>query len=524
MKIRWREHELVLVTILATAELANILMSAYHSGYEEIRQLTERFNQAVLPFDYTRNVLLPKTGSVLMIFGAYLFINLAILPLIRKIRFDDIEKIVSRTVAIVLALMATLAFLLAIGANALSHLGRPDFFNYADYGILAKFGYNDQPLTDLFFGYQRSIIIVAIMLAFAGLRELAITIISRPGPLKAFRINITNSITLLIFLYVIILLLINPKHHEFLQSLFFGGMALAYYLYTTYWLFPEMGEKTFRDRSTLIRLLAASFLAVLPVSIFFMGKWIVFYVITWAFTLFIITPVFWLIFQWRKDNIMALRGVSEELAHSTADLQFLRAQINPHFLFNALNTLYGTALLEHADRTAQGIQKLGDMMRFVLHESNNDYISMEKETAYLANFIELQKLRLQTSPGIEIEDNIEESHSNQQIAPMLLISLVENAFKHGISMQERSWIRIKLECSPNTIFLEVKNSIHKNNGEQLGEDNSGIGLANVKERLSLLYPNRHELYIHQDEQEFIARLLLKAKTTNPYATSHSAGR
>jgi hypothetical protein len=500
---------MILVTILAIAQVTNILLDNYHAGFEEIRILTERFSQALLPFNYTLNVLVPKIGSVLLLFGTYLVVNLVLIPLVRKIKFGDLEKIASVNIAKVMVLIIALGFLLALGANILSYYGRPDFFNYADYGILAKFGYNDQPLNDIFFGLERAIAIISGILLLTGIRELAIFLIERPGPRKAFRINISNNVTLVIFIYVIVLLLLNPMHNEFLQFLFVGGVLLAYYVYTTFWLFPVKGDRSFFKKSVLLPLLAAAYLCAMPVSIFFQDAWLPSLLLIWAIMLIIVTPVFWLLFQWRKDNIMALRGVSAELANSTADLQFLRAQINPHFLFNALNTLYGTALMEKADLTATGIQKLGDMMRFVLHENNKDFISMEKETEYLSNFIGLQKLRLQTSPDILIEDNIDEARCTQMIAPMLLVPLVENAFKHGISQQEKSWIQVKLECGTGTIYFEVKNSIHKNMEGDTEKDASGIGLANVKERLNLIYPNRHELYIHQTATEFIARLLIK---------------
>nr|WP_214460409.1 histidine kinase [Flavihumibacter fluvii] len=427
----------------------------------------------------------------------------------RKISFDDLEKLHSANIARVCAMVLTLSFLLAIGANFFCYLGRPDFFNYAEYGLLSNFGFNDQPLTDIFFGFHRALSIVLLWLALAILRELAISRIEREGPQKAYRILMANNITLIIAIYMIIISFINPLHNPFIRLLFTGIAGLLFYIYTTFWLFPFKADRNFRSKPVLIRLLLAAFLCAIPFSIVFDDAWPVMLLITWGVLVFIVTPIFWILYQLRKDNLLALRGVQAELAHSTADLQFLRAQINPHFLFNALNTLYGTALMEKSELTANGIQKLGDMMRFVLHENNKDFISMQKETEYLSNYIDLQKLRLQTSPDILIEDNIEETHCSQQIAPMLLIPLVENAFKHGISHQEKSWIHIRLECGDNTIYFEVKNSLHKNRDASPDKDPSGIGLANVKERLNLIYPNRHELYIHQNAREFIARLLIK---------------
>jgi two-component system, LytTR family, sensor kinase len=220
----------------------------------------------------------------------------------------------------------------------------------------------------------------------------------------------------------------------------------------------------------------------------------------------IITPISWLDFKQRKSKILQLRGVEEKLAQSKADLQFLRMQINPHFLFNALNTLYGTALIEGSKNTAEGIQKLGDMMRFMLHENTLDYIGMDKEIQYLKNYISLQKLRTQTSPDIVIEETIPNEGCDNRIAPMLLIPFVENAFKHGVSLTERSWIKIKLECDDQNINFEVLNSTHLSTGHDPERGQSGIGLQNVKERLLLLYPGKHQFTYGAEGCEFVARL------------------
>ena len=123
-----------------------------------------------------------------------------------------------------------------------------------------------------------------------------------------------------------------------------------------------------------------SFLYTIGCSIFLNDNWSIgLVVLLWVLQLLITTPASWLNYQQKKDKILQLKGFENALAKSTADLQFLRSQINPHFLFNALNTLYGTALIEKSERTAEGIQKLGDMMRFMLHENMQDFIPMEKE-------------------------------------------------------------------------------------------------------------------------------------------------
>ncbi|MDB5155983.1 MAG: Histidine kinase [Mucilaginibacter sp.] len=223
--------------------------------------------------------------------------------------------------------------------------------------------------------------------------------------------------------------------------------------------------------------------------------------------LIIVTPVTWLIYNYRLSNSTAL-DLKNALGHSSANLGFLRSQINPHFLFNALNTLYGTALQENADRTGEGIQKLGDMMRFMLQENMQDKIALSREIDYLNNYVDLQKLRVQTSPDIVIDVNIEDQHSYLLIAPMLLIPFVENAFKHGISLQEPSYIKISLHTEDNRLYFDISNSIHAKRESDPERDSHGIGLENVSQRLNLLYADNHELVIHESVKEFFVHLVI----------------
>src|SRR5690606_18403954 len=151
---------------------------------------------------------------------------------------------------------------------------------------------------------------------------------------------------------------------------------------------------------------------------------------------FLITgPIVWLIYKRQMKGKEEMFVLKKELGTTSANLDFLRSQINPHFLFNALNTLYGTALQENSERTAQGIQMLGDMMRFMLHENHQQKILLSREIEYMRNYLDLQLLRTSDSPNISIETKIEDVVGDKYIAPMLLIPFIENAFKHGISLQ-----------------------------------------------------------------------------------------
>lgn len=204
-------------------------------------------------------------------------------------------------------------------------------------------------------------------------------------------------------------------------------------------------------------------------------------------------------------------SLTHQLDQKSADLQFLRSQINPHFLFNALNSLYGMALQENSERTAEGIQKLGDMMRFMLHENNQDRIAVEREKEYLINYVDLQLLRTKEQENIEIIFNRSENNCSGEIAPMMLIPFVENAFKHGISLQKKSWVKISLRCQENEVHMDINNSIHRAIGEDPERQASGIGLNNVKQRLNLLYPDRHELVIRENELEYFVHLSIQLK-------------
>jgi LytS/YehU family sensor histidine kinase len=134
---------------------------------------------------------------------------------------------------------------------------------------------------------------------------------------------------------------------------------------------------------------------------------------------------------------------------------------------------------------------------------------MSREVEYLTNYSALQKLRTAVSPGIVIEDDIQTQGCNRQIAPMLLIPFVENAFKHGISLQEPSWIKIKLQCNAQHVFFDVRNSVHARKNDDPEKNSSGIGLANVRERLKWLYPGRHDLLVKGDDKEFSIQLVIR---------------
>lgn len=225
--------------------------------------------------------------------------------------------------------------------------------------------------------------------------------------------------------------------------------------------------------------------------------------------LFITSPISWYVYRQHEKGKEEVQKLQTELGQSMAKFDFLRSQINPHFLFNALNNLYGTAIQEKADRTSEGIQMLGDMMRFMLHENMKEKISLQREIEYLENYIRLQRLRTDSNLNVDIRIKIQQDIEPASISPMLLIPFVENAFKHGISFRESSHINIALERKENTLYFDVYNSKHPLKEDDPEKKMSGIGLENVKQRLKMLYPSKHELLIRENSKEYFVHLNLE---------------
>jgi hypothetical protein len=178
----------------------------------------------------------------------------------------------------------------------------------------------------------------------------------------------------------------------------------------------------------------------------------------------------------------------------TAELNFLKAQINPHFLFNTLNLAYASALKSGDNNTAGIIEKLAGLMRYVLYESNGEKVLLEKEINYVENYINLQLQRLSPEISKLIKFEIKGDWQQFQIAPMILIPFIENIFKHGITLDSNSEVEISLYLKSNVLTLITRNALNRNK-MQVEKTHSGIGLINVRERLNILYSNQHRLEI-----------------------------
>jgi LytS/YehU family sensor histidine kinase len=189
-------------------------------------------------------------------------------------------------------------------------------------------------------------------------------------------------------------------------------------------------------------------------------------------------------------------------------MAFLKAQINPHFLFNVLNSFYAKALKNNVPDLADGIAKLAELMRYMVYETNEDSVPLEKEIHHLKNFIEVYQLRIAEDDDVFINFDIKGAVENIKISPMILIPYVENAIKHGIDTKAKSIIDISLEVTKNTLSYKVTNTMHQA-VYGLKDGASGFGLDNLKKRLSILYPNAHTIETKVEKGYFISLLKLK---------------
>jgi len=203
----------------------------------------------------------------------------------------------------------------------------------------------------------------------------------------------------------------------------------------------------------------------------------------------------WFESQKYKDELIKERQASE--------IALLRSQVNPHFLFNTLNNIY-SLVYNKSDEAPEAVMKLSSIMRYMLYDSNTDLVAVQKEVEYLNSFIELQQLRITQKGFVEIK--VTGSMENRTIAPMLLIPFVENAFKHGEKSHEPGII-IHLNLEPHKLVFTVDNYMKLNNTVTT-EDSGGFGLDNIKRRLGLLYPDKHDLKITISDEMYKIELII----------------
>jgi LytS/YehU family sensor histidine kinase len=204
--------------------------------------------------------------------------------------------------------------------------------------------------------------------------------------------------------------------------------------------------------------------------------------------------------QWQQTE---KRAVKAEADKANAELSFLKAQINPHFLFNTLNNIYSLAVRQN-ENTAASIMKLSNIMRYVTDDVNRDYVSLQSEVECITDYIDLQRLRL--SKKVYVDFAVTGNTEGKKIPPLVLMTFIENVFKYGISSHEPSGINIKLFAEEKTITFFCQNKLFSTERKA---ERTGIGISNTRQRLLHLYPNRHLLNITTDDGLYTVQLTLQ---------------
>jgi two-component system LytT family sensor kinase len=204
--------------------------------------------------------------------------------------------------------------------------------------------------------------------------------------------------------------------------------------------------------------------------------------------------------EWARTEKFRLQLEAVQL---DTEIKFLKSQVNPHFLFNTLNNLFSMAQLKGNDELADGISKLSGMMRYMIYESNEENVPLKKEIEYLENCILLNELRYADNE-VKVLFNYPAQTKGVLVAPMLFIPFVENAFKHGVAIGQSSEIDISISVTNKQLVFTCQNTIYS--VKKMDDEKIGIGLENVKRRLKLVYPDKHELTIKDNGIKFVVEL------------------
>jgi LytS/YehU family sensor histidine kinase len=203
--------------------------------------------------------------------------------------------------------------------------------------------------------------------------------------------------------------------------------------------------------------------------------------------------------KWFKSEKKAVKLEVEKL---NLEKDFLKAQLNPHFLFNTLNNLYGLSL-RGDPQTPQMITQLSEMMRYTLYESDAEMVPVAKELEYLKNYVLLEKMRYKNNTDISFIDDSQVD--KQMIAPFLTFTFVENGFKYGLKSKGEGFLKINISVLNNIFYFSIVNDKTEKNAQ---EEFGGIGHENVRKRLQLLYPEKHELEITDHGKTFYVELVI----------------
>lgn len=216
--------------------------------------------------------------------------------------------------------------------------------------------------------------------------------------------------------------------------------------------------------------------------------------------LFAITGFAYFVNMFKEEKIR--RQLKEQ--HLQLELNYLKAQLHPHFFFNTLNNIYSLALYR-SDKTAPVVERLSHIMRYIIYDGQKDTVPLEKEISFLQNFVALEKIRHEDN--VPISFTVQGDTTHISVSPLLFMPLIENGFKHGVHNNRTPWLEASMLIENNEINFEVKNKFEESviSDEKVG----GIGLENLRKRLELLYPGKHQLLIHYCNNQYRVNLTLQ---------------
>lgn len=295
--------------------------------------------------------------------------------------------------------------------------------------------------------------------------------------------------------YLVPKYLLSKKYIQFVVIFIVSGLIFIFSLKTVFWFYltPKFYTKMGAEGYYKAGYFYPTYLMAHAISI---------YLVVFVFGFIKLTK------RWFINNRITQELKKEKLE---AEMKFLKAQMNPHFLFNVLNSLYALAL-KNSDKTAEMILKLSAMMDYILYESKNDFILIEKELKLINDYVELEKLRY--GDKLTYDFIIEGETDNIYIPPLLLFPFIENSFKHGVSNTvNKSYIKASLKLLKTELDFIIENN--KPEHEIIVKKQEGIGLANVLKRLELLYDGKYIYEQSETENTFLIKLKLK---TDNYLT------
>lgn len=334
--------------------------------------------------------------------------------------------------------------------------------------------------------------------------------------------------TIHVFFWLMILgvyvIFFGQKNSNYLQTFFFVGLLMPVTIGTTYFLnyylvprYLMKGKYFFFILYFIYTLIASLYVEMMIVltTFFILAESklqnmspasfnILFLLVALLMVVFLSLAVKMLLF-WRKSREDYQKLMTEKVE---TELKFLKAQLHPHFLFNTLNNLYCLAL-EKSDKTPNAILALSELLDYVLHRTKSNFVLLEEELQQVENYIALEALRYEDRLTINI--NIEKIEG-RKIAPMVLITLMENAFKHGVmKTNNKGWIELSLTSTDECINIRIKNSI---GFSKTAKSVSGIGLQNLKSQINHIYQDKAKLAIEQSDDFFCVDLRLENNGLN----------